>query len=58
MSLDQILIDGDIFLEKSVVFELLKNIDKDIIVSMYEPKERIFKPEAIQKIFKLCNITN
>lgn len=58
MSLDQILIDGDIFLEKSIVFELLKNLNKDIVVSLYEPKDKIFKPETIQGMFKICTLTN
>lgn len=56
MSLDQILIDGDIFLEKSIVFELLKNFNKDMVVSMYEPKDRIFKPETIASMFQACNV--
>lgn len=55
MSLDQILIDGDIFLEKRIVFEILKNLNKDIIVSMYEPKHKIFKSETIADMFKACN---
>lgn len=54
MSLDQILIDGDIFLEKRVVYELIQNADKDMLVSLYEPKEKIFKKETIAEMFKSC----
>ena len=54
MSLDHILIDGDIFLEKSVVYEMVKNMTDDVIVSLYEPKERIFKPETITELINIC----
>ncbi len=54
MSLDQCLIDGDIFLENPIAFELIKNADTDIVVSMYEPVERIFKPELMRELFYTC----
>ena len=54
MSLDQCLIDGDIFLEKTPVFEILKHLNKDVVVSLYEPTARIFKPETMSEMFKAC----
>lgn len=58
MSLDQYLIDGDIFLEKSIVFDFLKNLKKDMVVAMYEPRNKIFKSEEIYDLFKACETTN
>lgn len=54
MSLDQILIDGDIFLEKSIVYNIIEKLSDDVIVSLYEPKGRIFKPETIAELIDSC----
>lgn len=54
MSLDQILIDGDIFLEKSIVYDIINNASNDVVVSLYEPKGRIFKPETIADLITAC----
>lgn len=54
MPLDQILIDGDIFLEKSIVYNIIEKLSDDVIVSLYEPKGRIFKPETIAELIDSC----
>ena len=55
MTLDQILIDGDIFLEKPIVFTLLQNFNSDMVVSMYEPRERIFNVETMNETISVCS---
>jgi hypothetical protein len=52
MSLDQILIDGDIFLEKTPVYDLIKNSKGDMLVSLFEPRELIFNKENVTDLFK------
>lgn len=54
MPLDQILIDGDIFLEKSIVYNIIEKLSDDVVVSLYEPKGRIFKPETIAELINSC----
>lgn len=54
MTLDQTLIDGDIFLENHIAFDMIQNLNSDIIVSMYEPKEKIFKIETIKEMVAVC----
>lgn len=56
MSLSEILIDGDIFLEKNLVFNIIKNLNSDIVVSLYEPRELIFKKENVIDLFNYYNI--
>lgn len=41
MSLDEIIIDGDIFLEKPKVFDIIKNNESDLLVSLFEPQALI-----------------
>lgn len=57
MSLDQILIDGDIFLEKRLAYDIIEKLDSDIVVSLYEPKDRIFRKEAIIDLFNACSVS-
>lgn len=56
MSLDQILVDGDIFLEKTPIYDIIKNSNKDMLVSLFEPRELIFKKENVINLFKNGNI--
>lgn len=41
MALDEIIIDGDIFLEKPKVFDIIKNNESDLLVSLFEPQALI-----------------
>lgn len=41
MTLDQILIDGDIFLQKPKVFDCIENSKADMLVTLFEPRDRI-----------------
>lgn len=52
MPLDQILIDGDIFLEKSPVYDIIKDTKGDMLVSLFEPRDMIADREAMAILFK------
>lgn len=41
MTLNEVLIDGDIFLHKTPVYKIIENDVADMLVSMFEPKEYI-----------------
>lgn len=52
MSLDQVLIDGDIFLEKSPVYDIIRDTKGDMLVSLFEPRDLIFNKESVTDLFK------
>lgn len=52
MPLSSILIDGDIFLFKPTIYEMLKNMSEDVIVSYFEPKDHI-RANYNYKLFNL-----
>ncbi len=51
MSLDQIIIDGDIFLEKTPIYDIIKNNKSDLLVSLWEPKHLIYNKWNVVELF-------
>lgn len=57
MDLEDILIDGDIFLERPKVFDVIKNNEADLLVSLFEPLELIInKDNQYADIFNNVNL--
>jgi hypothetical protein len=59
MSLDDILIDGDIFFEKPKVFDVIKNNKADLLVTLFEPNEFIINNgNKVAEMFNSLHIDN
>ena len=61
MRLDEILIDGDLFIKKPQAFEMIDSIKYDVLYSFYEPTEYTlmnFSKEKIEYYNKILTIVN
>lgn len=58
MSLDEYLIDGDLFLQHKRAFEVIKSKNVDFIYSFFEPNSFILRPDNIHKYFNIIGIFN
>ena len=61
MQLDEILIDGDLFIRTPQVFEMIDSINYDVLYSFYEPVEYTlmnFSKEKIEYYNKILTVVN
>lgn len=61
MQLDEILIDGDLFIRAPQVFEMIDSINYDVLYSFYEPVEYTlmnFSKEKIEYYNKILTVVN
>lgn len=61
MQLDEILIDGDLFIRSHIVFEMIDSINYDVLYSFYEPTEYTlmnFSKEKIEYYNKILTSVN